>query len=105
EAEDGILDRTVTGVQTCALPISNGSPIGQGWVYLLDRQSGAPLIGIDERLVPQFGDQKTAPTQPWPIGDPFVPQACTETIGSYRSEERRVGKERRERGRLHQQTI
>ena len=54
-----------------------------GWVYLLDRQSGAPLIGIDERLVPQIGEQKTAPTQPWPIGDPFVPQACTEAIGSY----------------------
>src|SRR5207248_5136729 len=26
QAEDGIRDRTVTGVQTCALPISSGSP-------------------------------------------------------------------------------
>jgi alcohol dehydrogenase (cytochrome c) len=54
-----------------------------GWVYLLDRQTGTPLIGIDERVVPQIAEQKTALTQPWPIGDPFVPQACTEAIGSY----------------------
>src|SRR5207248_4926458 len=28
QAEDGIRDRTVTGVQTCALPISAGAPQG-----------------------------------------------------------------------------
>jgi alcohol dehydrogenase (cytochrome c) len=54
-----------------------------GWVYLLDRQTGAPIVGIDEKLVPQIGQQKTAPTQPYPIGDAFVPQACTEDIGNY----------------------
>jgi quinohemoprotein ethanol dehydrogenase len=54
-----------------------------GWVYLLDRQTGAPLVGIDERIVPQIGQQRTAMTQPYPIGDPFVPQACTEDIGNY----------------------
>src|SRR5437867_9505502 len=27
QAEDGIRDRTVTGVQTCALPISFGQPV------------------------------------------------------------------------------
>src|SRR5260370_12710309 len=54
-----------------------------GWVYLLDRQTGAPLVGIDERLVPQIGEQRTAPTQPWPAGDPFVPQACPSDIGNY----------------------
>src|SRR5699024_11542053 len=27
QAEDGIRDRNVTGVQTCALPISTGAPI------------------------------------------------------------------------------
>src|SRR5699024_11310151 len=30
QAEDGIRDRNVTGVQTCALPIS-GSPTGTSW--------------------------------------------------------------------------
>jgi alcohol dehydrogenase (cytochrome c) len=54
-----------------------------GWVYLLDRQTGTPIVGIDERKVPQIGQQKTAPTQPFPIGDSFVPQACPEDIGNY----------------------
>jgi quinohemoprotein ethanol dehydrogenase len=54
-----------------------------GWVYLLDRTNGEPLIGIDEKQVPQIGEQNTAPTQPFPIGDSFVPQACTEDIANY----------------------
>lgn len=54
-----------------------------GWVYLLDRTNGTPLVGIDEKQVPQIGEQKTAETQPYPIGDSFVPQACTADIGNY----------------------
>jgi PQQ-dependent dehydrogenase (methanol/ethanol family) len=54
-----------------------------GWLYLLDRTNGQPLVGIDEKQVPQMGVQNTAPTQPYPIGDSFVPQACTEDIGDY----------------------
>jgi len=46
-----------------------------GWVYILDRVTGAPLIGIDELPVPQEPRQKTAATQPYPRGDAFVPQA------------------------------
>ncbi|WP_047982384.1 outer membrane protein assembly factor BamB family protein [Ornithinibacillus contaminans] len=49
-----------------------------GWVYLLDRTNGEPLIGIEEKPVPQDERQKTSPTQPFPIGDNFVPQAITE---------------------------
>src|SRR5437868_10114333 len=30
QAEDGIRDRNVTGVQTCALPICNGKNVNQG---------------------------------------------------------------------------
>jgi alcohol dehydrogenase (cytochrome c) len=45
-----------------------------GWVYILDRTDGSPLIGIEERPVPQEPRQKTAATQPYPIGDAFVPQ-------------------------------
>ena len=40
-----------------------------GWVYILDRTNGKPLIGIEERPVPQEPRQKTAKTQPYPIGD------------------------------------
>ncbi|MDQ3812001.1 MAG: PQQ-dependent dehydrogenase, methanol/ethanol family [Chloroflexota bacterium] len=54
-----------------------------GWVYLLDRTNGQPLMGMDEKQVPQLRAQNTAPTQPFPIGDSFVPQACTEDIGNY----------------------
>jgi quinohemoprotein ethanol dehydrogenase len=46
-----------------------------GWVYILDRETGKPLIGIDERPVPQNEAQKTAATQPYPQGDAVVPQS------------------------------
>jgi alcohol dehydrogenase (cytochrome c) len=44
-----------------------------GYVYILDRVTGKPLVGIEERPVPQNASQKTAPTQPIPIGDDVVP--------------------------------
>jgi quinohemoprotein ethanol dehydrogenase len=45
-----------------------------GWVYILDRTDGTPLVGIDEKPVPQEPRQATAATQPYPRGDSFVPQ-------------------------------
>jgi quinohemoprotein ethanol dehydrogenase len=45
-----------------------------GWAYILDRQDGKPLVGIDERPVPQEPRQATAATQPFPLGDAIVPQ-------------------------------
>jgi len=45
-----------------------------GWAYILDRETGKPLIGIDEKPVPQEPRQKTAATQPFPRGDAIVPQ-------------------------------
>ena len=45
-----------------------------GWAYILDRETGEPLIGIEERPVPQEPRQATSPTQPYPIGDAIVPQ-------------------------------
>jgi quinohemoprotein ethanol dehydrogenase len=46
-----------------------------GWVYILDRTNGEPLIGIEERPVPQEPRQATSPTQPYPVGDAFIPQS------------------------------
>jgi hypothetical protein len=40
----------------------------------LDWQTGTPIVGIDEKQVPQIEEQKTPPIQPHPIGDSFVPQ-------------------------------
>jgi alcohol dehydrogenase (cytochrome c) len=50
-------------------------PSKTGWVYILDRVTGRPLIGIEERPVPQEPRQATARTQPYPVGDAFVPQS------------------------------
>jgi quinohemoprotein ethanol dehydrogenase len=47
-----------------------------GWVYLLDRTNGKPLIGIKEKPVPQDPAQATAPTQPYPVGDTTIPQCA-----------------------------
>ena len=46
-----------------------------GWAYILDRETGKPLVGIDERPVPQEPRQATAATQPFPRGDAIVPQS------------------------------
>ncbi len=45
-----------------------------GWAYILDRETGKPLLRIEERPVPQEPRQKTAATQPYPVGDSIVPQ-------------------------------
>lgn len=52
-----------------------GEPGKTGWVYLLDRTNGKPLVGITEKAVPQNAKNKTAATQPYPKGDSFVPQS------------------------------
>src|SRR5690606_7025253 len=46
-----------------------------GWVYILDRTDGTPHVGIEERPAPHEPRQATAPTQPYPVGDAFVPQS------------------------------
>src|SRR5437868_15170621 len=71
QAEDGIRDRNVTGVQTCALPISILNATGPS--------SFTPSMPIVLRM-PSFGG---AWLSRWPAS---------------RSEERRVGKEGRSRG-------
>ena len=65
-----LFDIGIDGVTRRAL----AEPGKTGWVYILDRVTGEPLIGIEERPVPQEPRQATAATQPYPIGDAFVPQ-------------------------------
>jgi PQQ-dependent dehydrogenase (methanol/ethanol family) len=45
-----------------------------GMFYILDRATGDPVQGVDERPVPQDSRQLTWPTQPFPQGEPFVPE-------------------------------
>ncbi len=53
-----------------------------GWVYILDRTNGKPLVGIDEKPVPQEPLQHTAKTQPFPVGDNTVP-TCAKPLPGY----------------------
>ncbi|QYN18685.1 PQQ-binding-like beta-propeller repeat protein [Amycolatopsis sp. DSM 110486] len=52
--------------------VAYGSKVGM--YYILDRTNGKPVQGVEERPVPQDPRHKTSPTQPFPKGDPFVPQ-------------------------------
>src|SRR5258708_29682647 len=96
QAEDGIRDDLVTGVQTCALPISTGA----GWIYeyaLVDHTHKYSLA--DLRSLQDWHLRYQLETVPG--------VAEVATIGGFvrqyqvkldRSEERRVGKECRSRG-------
>jgi len=52
-----------------------------GFIYLLDRTNGKPLIGIEEKPVEQLAKVASSPTQPFPIGDPVMPQCPPEIAG------------------------
>jgi len=52
------------------------APGKTGWLYILDRNSGHPLLGILEKKVPQEKTQFTSPTQPHPVGDAFADQCA-----------------------------
>ncbi|MBI3490345.1 MAG: PQQ-binding-like beta-propeller repeat protein, partial [Acidobacteria bacterium] len=53
-----------------------------GFLYILDRTNGKPLIGVEEQAVRQEARIKSAATQPFPVGDRFVP-LCPEPLGSF----------------------
>src|SRR5699024_11679861 len=92
-AEDGIRDRNVTGVQTCALPISSGS--GSTLQALLDagadRNYGAHVVAVgadrDGIEALQRADRAGVPT----FVEPLTGYSSREEWDQ-RSEERRVGK-------------
>src|SRR5205807_7503194 len=80
QAEDGIRDYKVTGVQTCALPIRGPVRFWDSRVLQTNRPSGFPV---------------TAKPDPWS----FVGLTSSDgTEDEQRSEERRVGKGGRARG-------
>src|SRR6202142_2445525 len=53
-----------------------------GWIYMLDRTNGKPLIGIDEKPVEKDARGATAPTTPFPKGDAVMPQ-CPQPLGAW----------------------
>lgn len=50
-----------------------------GHYFLLHRETGKPLIGVDERRVPESGvpGEKASPTQPIPVSPPLSPTKLT----------------------------
>src|SRR5207248_6833586 len=81
QAEDGIRDRTVTGVQTCALPIyDHPSPDDH------PKKDGHPACPVPAGERAQRVE-----------GSLFAPRTSGEGSELIRSEERRVGKECRSR--------
>src|SRR5205823_8511264 len=87
QAEDGIRDKLVTGVQTCALPI-----LARFGVEHLD----APLAAHGRRLIVADPGETTDDL----VRDMIevLTSMCARLYGRRRSEERRVGKECRARG-------
>jgi alcohol dehydrogenase (cytochrome c) len=53
-----------------------------GWIYMLDRSNGKPLIGIDEKPVEQEPRLASAATQPYPQGDAVMPQ-CPQPLAGW----------------------
>src|SRR5437879_9663234 len=86
QAEDGIRDTSVTGVQTCALPI-----LGAGGMIWALRRLGSAL-DLDALAASVLDRYRETPHEDHP-GSLFFGET-----GLLRSEERRVGKECRSGG-------
>src|SRR5205085_9483063 len=91
QAEDGIRDLTVTGVQTCALPIL---PPHLSEIYIIVRTNAAfDSFFLAQRVVLKTRSQKLLIALAASEGGWRLPTAGA----TRRSEERRVGKECRSR--------
>src|SRR3989441_1946965 len=86
QAEDGIRDKLVTGVQTCALPICSGASRVLG----VGRKASSRVPGLESMR------RKIDPSGIGEADVVFVPLEDGDRA-SARSEERRVGKECRSR--------
>src|SRR5207249_9132776 len=88
QAEDGIRDRNVTGVQTCALPISVGRPLRVLDVTVEFSGEGVRAAAIAVHQVKLGGLMALVPIIVAGVSD----ESSVGRNGG-RSEERRVGKE------------
>src|SRR5690606_41089543 len=96
QAEDGIRDFHVTGVQTCALPISTTEAKAKAVQPLVDKMISLGKRGDlhARRQAAAFLTKKEVVKK---LFDEVAPKYATRN-GGYRSEERRVGKEWEYRG-------
>src|SRR5699024_11964538 len=97
-AEDGIRDRNVTGVQTCALPICEvyAAPFA---VRLFEKNGDTPE-DVDTMVEPDISvvcDHGKLDSHGCKGAPDLVVEVLSPSTQRHRSEERRVGKERRSR--------
>src|SRR2546422_10511913 len=115
QAEDGIRDVAVTGVQTCALPIYlaplNGAKLvfpgagldGKSLFELFEAEkvtnsAGVPTVWLALLAHMKQNNLKFSTLKTVTVGGSACPPAMIDTFrDDYRSEERRVGKECRSR--------
>ncbi len=108
-----VWDYDLASQPTLATVVQDGKPVAAviqatktGFLYTLDRDSGAPLFPIVERAVPQdaVAGEHLSPTQPYPLAPPpltrqtpvtvddgwgitwFDARGCRKRIAGYRSE-------------------
>jgi len=69
-----LFDTTAAGAPRKAVGILRTD----GYLFILDRRTGKPIIPVEERPVKQNARLKTAPTQPYPVGADKVGPDCVE---------------------------
>src|SRR5256885_13758621 len=93
QAEDGIRDYKVTGVQTCALPIL-ADVLASAFDSAGQRCSALRLLCLQDEVADRTLTMLRDALQEWNLGNP---DRLSTDVGPVRSEERRVGKECRSR--------
>ena len=69
-APPGLFDVVMNGRRTPALGLTTKS----GYLYILNRETGRPIFGVEERPMPKSDvpDERTFPTQPIPVKPPAL---------------------------------
>jgi glucose dehydrogenase/plastocyanin/cytochrome c5 len=67
-----LFDHEINGRQVKGIAVIRGD----GNVFEFDRETGEPLLPIEERIVPQNPELHTAATQPFPIGAQTILPSC-----------------------------
>src|SRR5206468_7150253 len=91
QAEDGIRDLIVTGVQTCALPIFASMNNCMGWAVAVERMMGIEVPRRAEYIRVIISELQRIASHLMAFGTYGLDMGAF-TAFMYRSEERRVGK-------------
>jgi quinohemoprotein ethanol dehydrogenase len=76
-----LFDATIGGQLRHGIAVASKT----GWIYILDRETGKPLLGIPEKKVAQLKGSAAkyanlSPTQPFPVGEAFANHCTTKKL-------------------------